>query len=173
MSGGSGRGWSLCANIFTVRPVFGCVRMAIHIELPQMEATTLTEPKLSKTHRWPPDLIARVEAIAKQDNRKVQHVLNELIEIGLREVLTVKRQQQRIEQVSMVIRENLIEQAHLLALDGKSPETEAHRINTETGWSYDVRWRDAEYINPTDWTRVESDRLSDTDLERAIRLAQE
>lgn len=90
-----------------------------------------------------------------------------------REGLAVKRQQQRIEQIAMTIRDNLIDQADLLALDGKTTETEARRINEETGWGYDVRWVDAEYIDERSFTRVEDDHLNDADLAEAIRLAQE
>lgn len=81
------------------------------------------------------------------------------------------RRQQRIEQIAGVIRENLFEQAHLLVLDGKTPEQEARRINSETGWSYDVRWADREYPDDNAHTRVESERLSETDLETAIKSA--
>lgn len=42
------------------------------------------EPKITKTHRWPPEMVARVEAIAEQAGVPRQAVWDRCVEIGLR-----------------------------------------------------------------------------------------
>lgn len=72
----------------------------------------------------------------------------------------MSRTQQRIEQVAGIIADNALAAAT------------AQRINATAGWTYDVRWHDGDYINDTDYTRVEGDRLSDEQLRVALDLAQ-
>lgn len=43
----------------------------------------MTEPKITKTHRWPVELIREVEEFAKAHGRYVQGVLDECVRIGL------------------------------------------------------------------------------------------
>lgn len=52
---------------------------------------------------------------------------------------------------------------------------DARRVNAETGWTFDVRWGGGGgiyYSSDTDYTRVESAILSETELVRAWRMAQ-
>lgn len=70
------------------------------------------------------------------------------------------RDQQRINMVAQIISEN-----------GVSPE-EARKLNATEGWTYDIRWKHESYLSDN-YTRVEGDILSDTDLEAAIKLAEE
>jgi hypothetical protein len=46
----------------------------------------MTQAKLSKTHRWSPELFARVEELARRTGRRVQHVLDDTVAIGLEQM---------------------------------------------------------------------------------------
>lgn len=43
-------------------------------------------PKLTKTHRWPPELYARAADLARRTGRPVQHVLDDAVAIGLEQI---------------------------------------------------------------------------------------
>lgn len=43
-------------------------------------------PKITKTHRWDRELIAKVESLAERTGRPVQHVLEDAVAIGLEEI---------------------------------------------------------------------------------------
>lgn len=43
----------------------------------------MSEPKITKTHRWPPRLISKVELLARIQNRPVQHLLDDFVLAGL------------------------------------------------------------------------------------------
>lgn len=78
------------------------------------------------------------------------------------------RREQTIEQVAGIITENLEPYA-----DSATALRQVVRvINGDWGWAFEVRWSDQEYINETDYTRVEGAVLSDADLDRALALAE-
>lgn len=43
-------------------------------------------PRIMKTHRWDRNLFSRVEDLARRTGRPVQHVLDDAIEIGLKQI---------------------------------------------------------------------------------------
>lgn len=46
----------------------------------------MTEPKISKTHRWPPETVTRVETLAHSQNVPFQTIWDQAVSIGLQEL---------------------------------------------------------------------------------------
>ncbi len=67
----------------------------------------------------------------------------------------------------MTRRKQIIEQVAGLIADAVLTFDEAKEINDKQGWTFEVRWHDGDYINETDYTRVEGERLSGADLTAA------
>lgn len=61
--------------------------------------------------------------------------------------------------------------AQIISENGVSPD-DARRLNADEGWTYEIRWSNESYLNNT-YSRVEGDTLNDTQIEEAIKIAQE
>ncbi len=67
--------------------------------------------------------------------------------------------------------EQQIEQVAGIIYEAEMTPEEARRQNAGDGWTFDVRYDDGEYVNETNWTRVEGLQLSDANLQKAIAIA--